>query len=437
MRVLVIGSGGREHALAWKLSRSPQVREIFCIPGNGGTGELAQNVGVNPEDFSALSSFALEKKIDLTVVGPEAPLVAGLADHFESQGLKVFGPGKLASQMEGSKIFAKNLMLKHGIPTAAAEIFDDCGQAAAYIRKLEPPVVVKADGLAAGKGVAVARSREEAITALEDCLVAEKFGAAGKRVVVEEFLSGPEVSVLAFVDGETLLPMEPAQDYKRVFDGDEGPNTGGMGAYSPVPGVTAELCEQIIAEILKPTLRALVSEDIKYRGVLYAGLVLTKEGPRVLEFNVRFGDPESQALLPRLQGDLAETMLAVAEGRLSEASLQWSQAKCVTVVLASRGYPGSYPTGLEISGLDEAKQREDACVFHAGTKKDKEKVLTAGGRVLNVTAWGQTFEEARARVYGAVKKIGFEGMHYRKDIALQAATGEAILAAPSGTPGGA
>lgn len=437
MRVLVIGSGGREHALAWKLSRSPRVREIFCVPGNAGTEELATNLNLELKDFYSLSSFAREKKIDLTVVGPEAPLVAGLADHFAREGLRIFGPGKLASQMEGSKIFAKNLLVKHGIPTAAAEIFDDCSRAASYVRKLEPPVVVKADGLAAGKGVTVAKSREEALAALEDCFVGEKFGAAGKRVIIEEFLSGPEVSVLAFVDGEMILAMEPAQDYKRVYDGDQGPNTGGMGSYSPVPSVTSQVYEEVVATILKPTLKALACEGIKYQGVLYAGLVLTRKGPRVLEFNVRFGDPESQALLPRLESDLAEIMLAVTEGKLSNINLQWSRAKCVSVVLASQGYPSSYFTGLEISGLDKVKVLENVCVFHAGTKREKEGIRTSGGRVLNVTAWGETFSQARDRAYGAIERIKFEGMHYRKDIALRAVTGDGIFAAPSTVQGGA
>lgn len=437
MKILVVGSGGREHALAWKLSQSSLVKEIFCIPGNAGTAELGKNFNMGLEDLSDLSSFCKEKKIDLTVVGPEAPLVAGLADHFKNEGLRVFGPSKLASQMEGSKSFAKNLMRKYHIPTAEGEVFDDCSEASSYVEKLEPPIVVKADGLAAGKGVTVAGSREEALAALEDCFLAEKFGAAGKRVVIEQFLSGPEVSVLAFVDGETLLAMEPAQDYKRVYEGDEGPNTGGMGAYSPVPRVTPLIYDEIIESILNPTLRALISEGIEYKGVLYAGLVLTQEGPRVLEFNVRFGDPESQALLPRLKSDLAEVMLAVTEGRLSGLSLEWSNEKCVSAVLASPGYPASYPTGLEISGLEEVNGIESVYVFHAGTAKREEKIVTAGGRVLNVTGWGDTFSQARVRVYGAIEKIKFEGMHYRRDIALRAITGEGVFAVqPPGQGGG-
>lgn len=420
MKVLVVGGGGREHALTWKIAQSPLVDRIYCAPGNAGMAALAECVAIKAEDIEALSAFARDKGIDLTVVGPEAPLVAGIANEFERQGLCVFGPGREAAQMEGSKDFAKRLMLEAGVPTGRAEVFTDIEAAKACISKGKPPFVVKADGLAAGKGVVVAQDDKAAYEALRACFVDRAFGAAGEKVLVEEFLEGQEVSILTFVDGEDILPMAPAQDYKRVGDGDTGLNTGGMGSYSPVPVLSDEDYRRAVREILEPTARTLAARGIHYRGILYAGLILTSEGPKVLEFNVRFGDPETQAVLPRLKSDLVELMLAVAEGRLAGTSLEWSGEACVTVVVASGGYPGDYAKGYPISGLDEAGAMDGVVVFHAGTRLgDGGKVLTDGGRVLNVSALGPDFAVARERAYRAVEKIGFKDIHYRRDIALR------------------
>ncbi len=421
MRVLVVGGGGREHALAWKIAGSPLVDELFCAPGNAGMAELGTCVDIKAEDLEGLAAFAERERIDLTVVGPEAPLVAGIADLFQSRGLSVFGPSREAAQMEGSKHFAKQLMLEAGVPTGSAEVFTDYERAMECVRRGSPPYVVKADGLAAGKGVVVARDDRAAYEALRACFVEGRFGEAGKKVLIEEFLEGQEVSVLTLVDGEDILPLAPAQDYKRVGDGDTGPNTGGMGSYSPVPVMSPEDYRRVVEEILRPTARALARKGIHYRGILYAGLILTREGPKVLEFNVRFGDPETQAVLPRLESDIVPAMLAVMEGSLPEVELEWSDRACVTVVLASGGYPGEYKTGYPISGLEEAGAEEGVVVFHAGTKSgEKGEVLTAGGRVLNVSALGKDFQEARERAYRAVEKIGFTDMYYRKDIALRA-----------------
>ena len=420
LKVLVIGSGGREHALVWKIKQSPMVDEVFCVPGNGGIAREATEVPIDPADFNALADFAQAQEIGLTVVGPEVPLVAGIADIFEARGLKVFGPSAKAAQLEGSKIFAKDIMEKYGVPTAAAKLFTDYGEAAAYLATLEAPYVVKADGLAAGKGVFIAKTLAEAEDAVRSCLVKGQFGAAGDSVVIEEYMEGPELSVLAFSDGKNVMPMVPAQDYKRAYDGDEGLNTGGMGSYSPVPIVTAELYEDIVELVLKPMIEGLTAEGIEYRGVIYAGLMLTKTGPRVLEFNARFGDPETQAILPRLESDILEPMLAVAEGDISGVELKWRDEVCATVVLASGGYPTDYETGFEITGLDEASAMEGVAVFHAGTALSDGKIVTAGGRVLNVSALGADFAQARERAYAAIGKISFEGMHYRKDIALRA-----------------
>lgn len=421
MKILVIGGGGREHALVSKLRQSPSVEEIYCIPGNAGiSGESATCVNLNLSEIDALVRFAGGERIDLTVVGPEAPLVKGIVDRFEEAGLRIFGPSSQAAQIEGSKIFAKNLMKKYGIPTAAGLPFFERAEAIAYVNQNEPPFVIKANGLAAGKGVTIVTDREVALDTLEEHFTHHKFGLASERVVIEEFLEGQEVSVLAFTDGKTVSPMIPAQDYKRVYDGDEGPNTGGMGSYAPVPIVTNAIYQEIIGDIIEPTVTALTREGIKYKGVLYGGLILTADGPRVLEFNVRFGDPETQAILPLLQSDLAEIILAVIEERLADFKLSWSSNKCVTVVLASQGYPENYKTGVGITGLEEAGQMRGINVFHAGTALANEKFITAGGRVLNVSASGSTFAEARQRAYAAIEKIHFEGMHYRKDIALRA-----------------
>ncbi|MGQ9758692.1 MAG: phosphoribosylamine--glycine ligase [Actinomycetota bacterium] len=421
MKALVVGSGGREHALAWKIAQSPLVEEIFCAPGNAGMAQLGTCVDIKAEDLEGLAAFAEREGIDLTVVGPEAPLVAGIADVFQERDLSVFGPTREAAQMEGSKHFAKRVMQEAGVPTGSAEVFTDFDAAVDCVRRGSPPYVVKADGLAAGKGVVIAHDDRAAYEALRACFVEGRFGEAGKKVLIEEYLEGQEVSVLTLVDGEEILPLEPAQDYKRVGDGDTGPNTGGMGSYSPVPVMTAEDYRRVVEEILRPTAKALMKRGIRYRGILYAGLILTREGPKVLEFNVRFGDPETQAVLPRLESDIVPAMLAVLEGRLPEVGLEWREDACVTVVVASGGYPGEYRTGYPISGLEETASLDGVVVFHAGTRLGEGgEILTAGGRVLNVSALGRDFQEARERAYRAVERIGFTDLYYRKDIALRA-----------------
>lgn len=421
MRVLVIGSGGREHALVWKLRQSPQVSRVYAAPGNGGIAELAECLPFSSTAVDELVRFAEEERIDLTVVGPEAPLLAGLVDRFEERGLKVFGPRREAARIEGSKRFAKELMARHGIPTARFRAFTDAEEAKRYVREQGAPIVVKADGLAAGKGVVVARTVEEAEEAIQQAMEERVFGAAGEEVVIEECLVGQEMSLMAFVDGETVRPMEPAQDHKPVYDGDRGPNTGGMGAYSPVPQISREVVRQAIDEILKPTARALASEGILYRGVLYAGLMITAEGPKVIEFNARFGDPEAQVILPRLESDLAEILLATAEGRLKDVEIRWKEEAAVCVVMASEGYPGSYRTGMPISGLPEPA--DDRIVFHAGTRREGNRIVTAGGRVLGVTALGSDLADARDKTYRMAEAIAFEGAHFRRDIAAKAFKG--------------
>ncbi len=420
MRILVVGSGGREHALTWKIAQSPLADAIWCAPGNAGMAALAECVGIGAEDVASLARFAAEKKIDLTVVGPEAPLVAGIADHFQAQGLPVFGPGREAARMEGSKDFAKRLMLEAGVPTGKAEAFTDYDAAEACIKNSSAPYVVKADGLAAGKGVVIAQDDRAAYEALKACFVKRSFGPSGDKVLIEEFLEGQEVSILCFVDGEDILPMEPAQDYKRAGDGDSGPNTGGMGSYSPVPVLSPQDYRRAVEEILRPTARALAGRGIHYKGILYAGIILTGDGPKVLEYNVRFGDPETQAVLPRLKSDIVEAMLAVVEGRLAGAALEWHDDPCVTVVAASGGYPGDYAGGYTITGLEDAGSLEGVTVFHAGTAlNERGEVVTSGGRVLAVSALGTDFAAARARAYEAVGRIGFADMYYRGDIALR------------------
>ncbi|MEW6554369.1 MAG: phosphoribosylamine--glycine ligase [Actinomycetota bacterium] len=420
MRILVVGGGGREHALTWKISQSPLVDGIWCAPGNAGMAALATCVDIGAEDVEALAAFARENRIDLTVVGPEAPLVAGIADLFIARGLPVFGPGREAAQMEGSKDFAKQLMLEAGVPTGKAEVFTDYDAAEACIKNGRAPFVVKADGLAAGKGVIIAQDDRAAYEALKTCFVDRSFGAAGDKVLIEEFLEGQEVSILCFVDGEDILPMAPAQDYKRIGDGDSGPNTGGMGSYSPVPVLSDDEYRRAVEEILRPTARALAGRGIDYRGILYAGIILTADGPKVLEYNVRFGDPETQAVLPRLESDIVETMLAVAEGRLAGEDLRWTNDPCVTLVVASGGYPGDYRKGYPITGLEEAGAVPGVTVFHAGTSAgERGEVLTNGGRVLGVSALGTDFAAARERAYEAAGKIGFKDIYYRKDIALR------------------
>ncbi len=419
MKVLVVGSGGREHALTWKISQSPLVDKIYCLPGNGGMAQLAECFDLDPLDIKSVADFAQEKKIDLTVVGPEAPLVEGIADEFEKRNLKIFGPKKRGAMMEGSKSFAKDLMNKYGVPTAKAVKFNRYEEALEYVKKSDFPLVVKADGLAGGKGAVVSFDLGTALQALEDCFIVKKFGKAGEVVNIEEYLEGEEVTILAFTDGESVLPLTPAQDYKRAFDNDEGLNTGGMGSYSPVPQLSQKAFQEIMEKIFYPTIEGMKKENLSYQGILYGGLILTKEGPKVLEYNCRFGDPESQAILPLLKSDLVEIMMAVIDGGLSDYQISFYPEKCITVVIASQGYPLSYQTGFPIEGLEEVSQIEGVQVFHAGTKLQNGKFVTAGGRALNISAIGSSFKEAREKAYQAVEKIYFQGMHYRKDIGLR------------------
>jgi phosphoribosylamine--glycine ligase len=421
---MVVGGGGREHALAWALARSPSVDKLVAAPGNPGIEAVARCEPVEATDVDGLCALAEKEAVDLAVVGPEAPLVAGVVDALAERGVRAFGPTAAGARIEGSKAWAKELCRRHGIPTGRAEITDDITRAVTLLDEFESPYVIKADGLAGGKGVTVVATRGEAVSALEASLVDRAFGPAGDRVVIEEHLAGREVSVLALTDGETVVDLEPAQDFKRVGDGDTGPNTGGMGAYSPVPFVDEALRGRIREEILEPTVRALRADGIAYRGVLYSGLMLTADGPRVLEFNARFGDPETQAVLPRLEADLGQLLLACAEGRLGEAAVGWTDDACVTVILASGGYPGEYPTGLPIGGLDRAGNLDKTMVFHAGTARRDGTVVTAGGRVLGVTARGKDLAEARDRAYRAAALVTFGGMHHRTDIAEEAARGE-------------
>jgi phosphoribosylamine--glycine ligase len=406
MKVLIVGGGGREHALAWKLAQSPQVDAIFCAPGNAGTAALGTNVDVPPDNPDALFAFARDRKIDLTVVGPEGPLVAGVADRFREGGLRLFGPTRRDAQLEGSKVFAKDLMRRNNIPTARHQVFNRPEHARRYLAELgEYPVVVKADGLAAGKGVAICADRAEAEQAVRAAMEARTFGGAGDRIVIEDCLAGEEASILAICDGRTLLVLPPAQDHKRVFDGDRGPNTGGMGAYAPAPAATPEVMETVERMVLVPAIHAVAKEGDPFVGVLYAGIMLTKSGPKVLEFNVRFGDPEAQPLL----------MLV----RLDQAGIEIEEGFSVCVVLASGGYPGAFAKGREIHGLAEAGAVEGVQVFHAGTSAMGGRVFTSGGRVLGVAARGPTLAEAQRRAYEAVSRIRFEGMQYRKDIAAK------------------
>jgi len=422
MKVLVVGSGGREHALVWKIKQSAKVSQIYAAPGNPGIAELAQCVDLSVDNIQGLADFAKREEIDLTVVGPELPLVAGLVDEFNARGLKVFGPSKAAAEIEGSKVFMKNLLKKYCIPTADYAVFTESGAAIEYIRSKGAPLVVKADGLAAGKGVIVAGSVDEACQAAIDMLDKQAFGEAGQRILVEDCLIGEEVSLLAFTDGKTVVPMVPAQDHKRIFEGDQGPNTGGMGAYSPVPHISQELINQIIEEVTEPTVRAMAAEGREYKGVIYAGVMLTDQGPIVLEFNARFGDPETQVILPRLDTDLVEIMEAVAAGNLEKLPVTWKADTAVCVVMAAQGYPGDYQKGEVIRGIREANQLDKVVVFQAGTKQEGEQIVTGGGRVMGVTALGANVEEARNRAYQGVESIFFTGAQYRRDIGHKALT---------------
>jgi phosphoribosylamine--glycine ligase len=418
LKVLVIGGGGREHALACKIAQSPKVTKLYVAPGNAGTAQIAHNLDIRPTDTEALAKACQDMGIDLTIVGPEAPLAAGIVDHFNALGLPIFGPSKAAARIESSKVFSKQLMQKYGIPCPGGEIFSDYKQAREYLGAQSPPMVVKADGLAAGKGVTVAMSKKEARQALSDMMETRAFGTAGDSVIIEECLVGKEVSLLAFTDGKTVIPMVPACDYKRAFDSDKGPNTGGMGSYSPPGFLDAALTRQVVETILKPTVQALAKEGAPYKGVLYAGLMLAADGPKVLEFNARFGDPETQVILPRLKSDLVDIILSIMENRLQKTAVEWSDDACVGVVMASGGYPGDYKTGFTIEGLD--KVDTEIMVFHAGTKrKDDSQICTDGGRVLAVTACGKTMAEARNKVYDNITSIHFQDCHYRKDIAAR------------------
>ncbi len=419
MRVLVIGSGGREHVLCWKLEQSVKVEKVYCAPGNAGTALSAENVGINMAEHNEVASFCKEKGVDLVVVGPEAPLAVGIADVLRKEGIKVFGPGYAGARLESSKIFAKELMGEYGIPTAGFRIFDHMEKAKEYLSKASYPVVVKAYGLAAGKGVIIALDKEEALHAAEDMLEKKVFGGAGEQIIIEEFLEGEEASILAVTDGENIVPLVTSQDHKRVDDGDTGPNTGGMGAYSPAPVITEELYDRIMNEILIPTVKGLKEEGIAYRGVLYAGIMITPEGPKVLEYNVRFGDPETQVVLPRMRSDLAELLMAAASGDLRQVTIDWDPRDHVCVVLASGGYPGAYEKGKKISGLEEAAA-EGALVFHAGTRNEDGQIITSGGRVLGIVGCGKGIEEAVSNTYKGVEKIKFDGMHYRRDIGHRA-----------------
>lgn len=420
MKVLVIGSGGREHSLVWKLAQSPRVEKIYAAPGNAGMAGQAECVAVGAEDIQGLVKLADEKAIDLAVVGPEAPLTMGLADRLAETGIMVSGASSKAARIEGSKSFAKDLMARYGIPTAEYKVFDDYEQARAYVRKKGGPLVVKADGLAAGKGVLLCQTREEALDALDQVMKDRAFGAAGDKVIVEEFLEGEEATFLVFTDGYSIQPLPTTQDHKAVFDGDKGLNTGGMGAYSPAPVVTPALHDQVMDKIMRPVVKALETEGSLYKGVLYAGLMIGEKGPRVVEFNARHGDPECQPLMMKLKTDLVDILEAIAKGRLSEMKIEWQDSASLCLVLASEGYPGSYEKGLVIEGLDEAGSNKDVVVFHAGTREKDGKIVTSGGRVLGVTALGNSVAQARDRAYQAAELITWPGKYNRTDIGMKA-----------------
>ena len=420
IKVLVIGSGGREHAIAWKLAQSPVVERVFIAPGNAGTALVGENVAIGVEEFEKIADFAKREKVGLVFVGPDNPLIEGIVDFLLEKGLNVFGPAKKAAIIEGSKLFTRNLLKKYGIPSAEYASFDDAEKAKAYLRRKGAPIVVKADGLALGKGVVVAETVEEAEKAIDEMLVEKKFGEAGNRILLEEKLLGEEASFFAFSDGKNIKAMASSQDHKRVFDNDLGLNTGGMGAYSPAPVVTGQAEKRVMKEIMQPTIDAMRKEGREFKGVLYAGLMISREGPRVVEFNCRLGDPETQALMPRLDSDLVPIVQSCIDGNLAKQEIKWNPKACCCVVMASGGYPEHYEKGKEILGLGEAAKLKGTIVFHAGTKLENEKFLTSGGRVLGVTALGKTIKESIDNAYKAVEKISFEGMHYRKDIGKKA-----------------
>lgn len=420
MKILVIGGGGREHALVWKIAQSPLVKQIFCAPGNPGTAQLATNLPIKVEEIDKLLGFAKAEGIDLAVVGPELPLSLGIVDLFREYGVKIFGPSRAAARIEASKAFSKDLMHKYAIPTAAYGVFTEIPAAEAFIRKTGAPIVVKADGLAAGKGVIIAQTEAEAIAAVQDMLSGNAFGDAGSRVVVEEFLTGEEASFLAITDGKFVIPLASAQDHKAIFDGDQGPNTGGMGAYSPAPVVTAEVHQKAMEQVVQRAVDGMAAEGCAYQGIVYAGLMVKDGEVKTLEFNARFGDPECQPLLMRMKSDLVPLLLAVAEGDLSGHGIEWHDQAAICVVMAAEGYPGDYPKGDTITGIEAAEQLADVTVFHAGTAEKDGRIVTAGGRVLGVTALGNTVAAAIERAYQGVEKISWRGVQFRRDIGKKA-----------------
>lgn len=418
MKVLVVGGGGREHAIVWKLSQSPKIKKLYCAPGNPGIAELAECVSIAVSEIEKLANFAKNEQIDLTFVGPEEPLSLGIVNYFKEQGLAVYGPSKEAALIEGSKAFAKELMIKYQIPTAKYAAFTNYEEALDYVRSEGAPIVIKADGLAAGKGVVVAKSLEEAEDALKSMMKDVTFGAAGVRVVIEEFLEGEEMTLLSFVNGSTVKPMVPSQDHKPVYDGDKGPNTGGMGTYAPLPHIDSSMTERIIETIVQPTAEAMVAEGVPYEGILYTGLMLTKEGPKVIEYNARFGDPETQVVLPLLETDLVDIVTASLTGELENIEVKWKDKAAVCVIMSSAGYPGPYEKGEVIYGLDQVVN--PSIIFHAGTASKDGEIITSGGRVLGVTAVGETLKEARKFAYQSVEKVSFNGARYRTDIGSKA-----------------
>lgn len=419
MKVLVVGGGGREHTIVWKIAQSPKVDKIYCAPGNGGIASIAECAPIKATDIDGIVSFAKEKAVDLVMVAPDDPLVMGMVDALEAEGIRAFGPRANAAIIEGSKVFSKELMKKYNIPTAGYEVFDDPAAALEYVKKGSFPAVIKAEGLALGKGVIIAQNLEEAQAGIRDIMEDKVFGDSGNRVVIEEFLTGPEVSVLTFCDGKTVVPMVSAQDHKRAYDNDEGLNTGGMGTFSPSRLYDAAKAEECMKNIFLPTVAAMAAEGRPFKGVLYFGLMMTEKGVKVIEYNARFGDPETQVVLPRLKTDLVEIMEAVIDGRLDEIDIEWEENAAVCVVMASGGYPVKYKSGYEITGLDEVKKYDDLTVFHAGTKNENGKILTAGGRVLGVTAVAPDLDAAIARAYEGVSMVNFENCHYRKDIGIK------------------
>lgn len=424
MNILIVGSGGREHALAWKISKSPLCERLYALPGNPGILKMAEPVtGISVSDNSAIVKFAVENDIGLVVVGPEAPLVNGLVDALTENGIKAFGPTRAAAEIEGSKVYAKVIMRRYKIPTARSEVFGDASRASVYVRQMRQPFAIKADGLAAGKGVILTKTVDEALDAINIMMRDKAFGEAGSRIVIEEFMEGEEASVLAFTDGKTVVPMIASQDHKRVYDGDDGPNTGGMGAYAPAPVVTPEMKERVIKEILEPVIAGLSKEGRPYKGCLYAGLMITEKGPKVVEFNARFGDPETQAVLPLLKSDIVEIMLACVDGTLADAKVEWYDGAAACVVMTSGGYPGAYEKGKLITGIDES-MAGGALVFHAGTEEKDGALVTSGGRVLGVTGTAGDIKAAVAKAYEGVSKIRFDGEHHRSDIAHRALSRE-------------